>query len=328
LIYSLFLYQSGSGLLMYEKNLQDVGSGKLELFSSFFSAIYTFVGELVKDGSSKLKNISMGEYKIITSSVKQMNVDVVIIADHDDFKTVNKILPKILKVLNKHKELILEWNNVKSQLEVLDADISEILLSKKQLIGDINNLTEDAASFLKSMWSHQSLIKGDISDQERENLIKERDYLMERLEDQRISNLYRKKNICEKIIELSEKLNDEKIFIEYQNRLNNVKEELNENVLKLKYYLKAIKETLSKTVEALGNKSLKMGDYKDCYLNLYSFSSKVKNLTDKVDFKKFKDWAMKIINKDEVPDQEFSEIIMNVLKMSDDLEDYINGQIT
>lgn len=328
MIYSLFLYQSGSGLLMYEKNLQDVGSGKLELFSSFFSAIYTFVGELVKDGSSKLKNISMGEYKIITSSVKEMNVDVVIIADQDDFKTVNKILPKILKVLNKHKELILEWNNVKSQLEVLDADISEILLSKKQLIGDINNLTEDAASFLKSMWSHRSLIKGEISDQERENLIKERNYLMERLEDQRISNLYRKKNMCEKIIELSERLNDEKIFIEYQNHLNNVKEELNENVLKLKYYLKAIKETLSKTVDALGNKSLKMGDYKDCYLNLYSFSSKVKYLTDSVDFKKFKDWAMKIINKDEVSDQEFSEIIMNVLKMSDDLEDYINGQIT
>lgn len=328
MLYSLFLYQSGSGLLMYEKSLQNVGSGKLELFSSFFAAINTFVSELVKDGSRELKNISMGEYTIITSSLKEIKTDVVMIADKDDFKTVNKILPKIIKILYKHKELLLEWNHNKSQLNVLDPEISEILYSKKQLLGDISNLTEDAALFLKSMWSHRSLLKGELSQQERENLLKERDFLSSRLDDQNVVNLFRKLAVCKKIIELSEKLNEEKTFIEYQNRLNKIKEELNETFVKLRYYLKSIKETLSKTIDKLGNKSLKMGDYKDCYLSLYSFSNKVKTVSEGVNFKKYRNWAMKIISKEEVPDDEFSEIIMNILKMSDNLEDYIDGEIS
>ncbi|MFX1277191.1 MAG: hypothetical protein ACFFBP_21275 [Promethearchaeota archaeon] len=313
---------------MYEKSLQNVGSGKLELFSSFFAAINTFVSELVKDGSRELKNISMGEYTIITSSLKEIKTDVVMIADKDDFKTVNKILPKIIKILYKHKELLLEWNHNKSQLNVLDPEISEILYSKKQLLGDISNLTEDAALFLKSMWSHRSLLKGELSQQERENLLKERDFLSSRLDDQNVVNLFRKLAVCKKIIELSEKLNEEKTFIEYQNRLNKIKEELNETFVKLRYYLKSIKETLSKTIDKLGNKSLKMGDYKDCYLSLYSFSNKVKTVSEGVNFKKYRNWAMKIISKEEVPDDEFSEIIMNILKMSDNLEDYIDGEIS
>ena len=59
---------------MYDKSFQDVSSGKMELFSSFFSAVKTFISEIVLEGSKELKNIEMGDYTIVVSSIKDMKL--------------------------------------------------------------------------------------------------------------------------------------------------------------------------------------------------------------------------------------------------------------
>ena len=57
MLYTIFLYQSESGLLFYDKNFQDISDGKMELFSSFFSALKSFIGEMILDGEKELKNM-------------------------------------------------------------------------------------------------------------------------------------------------------------------------------------------------------------------------------------------------------------------------------
>ena len=324
MLYTLFLYQSTSGLLMYSKNFQEVGSGKMELFSSFFAAINSFVSELVLDGSKELQNISMGDYIIIVSAIKEVNVDIVIIADKDDSKLIYKTIPKIIKVLNEHKELLIEWKNNVRELQILDQPMSEIILSNKKLIGDVKSLTEDAEEFLKSMWSQRSQLKGELDSQQRQNLYKEREFLIKKLDEGKTTNLYRKLAISNKILKISDQLREESTFLEYQEKINNLKAQISDTKIKMEYYLKQIKESITREIESLGGKTLEKGDYKDCYLSLYSFSTKLKNISEDVrEFKKYRDWANKLINREEIPIEELSDVIKNVLKMPDELEAYI-----
>ncbi|HEY0090639.1 MAG TPA: hypothetical protein VGB37_17440, partial [Candidatus Lokiarchaeia archaeon] len=58
------LYQQESGLLLYDKNFQDISEGKMELFSGFFAALKSFVSEMVLEGSKDLKNIELGDYSV------------------------------------------------------------------------------------------------------------------------------------------------------------------------------------------------------------------------------------------------------------------------
>ena len=68
MLYTIFLYQSESGLLLFDKSFQDISSGKMELFSSFFSALKAFIGEMIIEGSTELKNISLGDYTVLIES--------------------------------------------------------------------------------------------------------------------------------------------------------------------------------------------------------------------------------------------------------------------
>jgi len=54
MIYTIFLYQSHTGLLIYDKSFQEINTGKMEMFSSFFLTIKSFVSQLVLDGSNLL----------------------------------------------------------------------------------------------------------------------------------------------------------------------------------------------------------------------------------------------------------------------------------
>ena len=112
MIYTIFLYQASSGALMYEQNFQELDSGNIELFNSFYSAVKSFVSELVNEGVSKLKNIDLGEYSIVISSIKDLDLDIVVIVDKESVKTVNKLIPKLIKSLYKHESLIQFWDGV------------------------------------------------------------------------------------------------------------------------------------------------------------------------------------------------------------------------
>jgi len=302
---------------MYDKNFQDISKGKMELFSSFFSAIKSFISEMILEGSKELKNIGLGDYTILITSISEIKADLVLIVDQEDVKIVNKLIPKIIKILLKHQQLFLEWDGNRDEFSILDQPLTELILSKKKLV-EGTSILEKPGELLKTMWEY----KGELPEQKRENLIKERDFLIRRLE--KTTNLLRKLAIAEKILKLSEELKDDNGFLHYQKEVKQLKDKIKDTKLKLDYYLKSVKENINKAVERLGEKSIKEGDFKDVYLNLYSFSTKLKNITAGKKWEEYREMAQKLIDKDSTSEHELSEIVSNILKMSDNIDDYLN----
>lgn len=317
MLYTIFLYQSESGLLLFDKSFQDVSHGKMELFSSFFSALKTFIGEMVLDGSTELKNIELGDYSVLITSVNEIKADLVVIGDKEDYKSINKLIPKIIKILGKYPELFLEWKGNRNDFEILDQPITELVLSQKKLLGQ-KSLIERQEHILKSMWA----LKKDLSTQQINNLSLEKKNLMESLDKSTI--LPQKLALLEKLLEISENLKEEKDFIKFQKDLKLIKDEIRDTKIKLNYYLEKIKNTINQAINQLGNKPLDQGDYKDVYLNLYSFSNKLKNMSNDDNWQEYRDLAINIINKNEIPPEEISQTISAILKMSDNIEDYFN----
>jgi hypothetical protein len=302
---------------MYDKSFQDISSGKMELFSSFFSAIKSFIKELVLEGSTELKNIELGDYTVLITSIPDVKADLVMIADKEDHKALTKIIPKILSILTKHKQLFLEWDGNREQLMVLDKPLTELIIKKKKkLIGD-ESLVEKPEELLQSIWAH----KGDLEAEQENRLIRERDFLIERIG--KTTNLIRKLDIAEEVVNISEKLQDEETFLKFQKQVKSLKDQVKDTKYKLKYYLDKAKTSLSKSLDKIGNKALRQGDYKDAYLNLYSFSTKLKTLSDDNTWQKYRDLAKILINKQEKDESEISNGISEILNMKEEVDEYL-----
>ncbi|MFX1338428.1 MAG: hypothetical protein ACFFDK_07450 [Promethearchaeota archaeon] len=317
MLYTIFLYQSKSGLLLYTKNFQEISSGKMDLFSSFFSALKAFIEEMILDGSKELKNIELGEYTVLITSINEIEAELVIIGDRDDDKVINKLIPRIIKVLIKHSNVFLDWKGNRSDFEILDQPISDLILSQKKLLGD-KSLLDRQEHILKSIWEY----KKDLSPKEIEDLNHEKEILMERLENS--NSLPKKLELTENLLKISEKLKSDQDFIIHQEEIKEIRDQIRDSKLKLSYFLEKIKITINQAINQLGTKALYLGDYKDVYLNLYSFSNKLKNMTDSNSWVQYRDLAQKLINKDENDSGELSQAISKILKMSDNIEDYFD----
>ena len=319
MIYSIFIYQSHTGLLIYDKSFQDISAGKMEMFSSFFSAIKTFVSELVLeeslDRSTELTNIELKDYTVLITSLPKAKVDMVIIADKEDSKSVNKVIPKLIKLLNKYEQLFLSWDGNMHEFSILDHPLTELIIANVKVVR--KSLLEHPDQMLKSIWAH----KRQLSRETMENLIQERDLLIFKIEN--TVNLTRKLAMSEAVVDLSEKLKDETVFLNYQNEVNKLKNEIKDVEFKLSYYLEKTKESLNEAIDTLGDKPIHLGDYKNTYLNLYSFSTKLK-LIKESGWEIYRELASKIIEKDILNDHDLSELIQNILKMSSSIEDYLN----
>jgi hypothetical protein len=319
MIYSIFLYQSHTGLLIYDKSFQDISAGKMDMFSSFFSAIKTFVSELVLGGSldrsKELTSIELKDYSVLITSLPKVKVDMVIIADKEDSKSVNKIIPKLIKLLNRYEQLFLSWDGNKDEFNILDHPLTELVITNVKVVR--NSLIEHPDQMLKSIWAH----KKQLSREKIENLIQERDLLIYKIEN--TANLTRKLAMSETVVALSEKLKDETTFLKYQNEVNKVKTEIKDVKFKLSFYLEKARESLNDAIANLGNKPIHKGDYKNTYINLYSFSIKLKLIKEN-GWEIYRELASKIIEKDKISDHDLSELIQNLLKMSSNIEDYLN----
>ena len=315
MIYTIFLYQASSGLLIYDQNFQELNTGNMELFGSFFAAIKSFISEIVLDESNRLKNIDLGEYSVVISSINKFDVDIVIITDKEDIKIVNKLLPKILKLLTKYEDQFLSWEGDRNEFNILELPLTELVLAN---VKDVRKtLLEKPDQILKSIWAQRK----QLSKEARENLIQERDLLIYKIEKSEL--LPRNLSMTEKVVKLSEQLHDEGTFLKYQNEVNRLKNEIKDTKFKLEYYLTNTKTTLNQAIENLGTKLVSAGDYKDTYLNLYSFSTKLRVLKEN-GWEQYREMANKLIDKEDVPEEEISQNIHSILKMDDKVDDYLN----
>ncbi|MFX1408862.1 MAG: hypothetical protein ACFFA6_00800 [Promethearchaeota archaeon] len=287
----------------------------MEIFNSFFSAIKSFVSELVLEGSKELKNIELGDYMVYITSLEEVKADLVIIADKQDYKIITRLTPKFIKILLKYAQNILDWDGDKNELYILDSSLSELIFSSKKLI-EGTSLIEKPEHFLKSIWSH----KKDLSVQEKKIRVQEREFLIEQFNKVAIIE---KLQIASRILKLCEQLRDERFFIVYQEELKKLKDQFKDTKLKLNYYLNKVKTSLLDIINSLGRKSIRDGDYKEIYINLYSFSTKLKLMSSKSKWKEYRELASKLINKEEITDEELTNTLSSILNMDDNVEVYL-----
>ena len=317
MLHTLFIYQASSGLMLFQKTFADAGDGNMEIFSAFFSAIKSFVADMVLKKSTELKNIDMGDYVISTNNIPEIDADIVIIADKGDTKIISKLIPKINKILLNHKALFIGWSGDLREFEVLDQPLSNLIFSTKKLV-DKKSIEEYQHSFLTSMWSQ----KKDISSQVHENLVKEKTLLVSRLNS--VKDPRNRLSILEEIIEISEKLKDQDDYLKYKVESQKIEKEITDLKIKLAYYLDQAKIALNKVVTNIGSKTLRDINFREVFLNLYSFSSKLKLIAEPKVYRKYEAMAKKLMDKEAVSNEELSSIVSEILALNSDVDYFLD----
>ena len=319
MIYTIFLLQSHTGLLIYDKNFQATDAKNTETFSSFISTLKAFVSEIVIDDSrnlsDELTNIELSDYTVIITSIPKIKVDMVIVADEKDTKTINKLIPRLVKFLNKYKQLFDRWNGDREEFTELDHPLTELVLANVKMVQ--KSILERPDQMRKSIWAHRKPLSKELID----NLIQERDLLIFRIEN--TLNLPIKVAMSKSVITLSEKLKDENTYLKYQKELNRLNNEIKDAKFKLNYYLENMKVSLSEAIENIDNNIIHSGDFKNTYLNLYSFSTKLKLIKEN-GWEIYRDMAGQLIEKQTLNEHELSEIIQTMLNMSSNVDDYLD----
>ncbi len=303
MIQALYIFQSKSKDLLYNKSFQS--DEKLEMFDSFFSALQTFVSELTESSTESLNTIELGKYFVIITRIAEILSDLVIITDKEDIKEVQKLIPKINEIIFNHQDLFINWDRKPEKLEMFDLKIIQLILTDKKLIAG-SSLTTDQSTLLKSIWEQ----KGTLSEQLREDLLKEREdlslqYLIEQ-------NFIKKYEISKKLIEISEKLHDDEKFIEYQTESKSLKDEIKDRKIRLQYYLDKVKE------------SLDYSKYAETYSYLYSFCIKLENFADPNFILKYKTLAKSLLNRDKIPKEEFKQHLQEISIIEQEINEYLS----
>ncbi len=298
MIQSLYIFQSASKNILYNKNFQS--DEKMEMFSSFFSALQTFVSELTLSRTDSLNTIELGEYFVLITSIPEIMSDLVIIVDKADIKEVQKLIPKIINIVLSHQDLFINWDQEPEKLEMFDLKIIQLILSNKKLISE-SSLTANQSAILKSIWEQ----KGTLSEQLRENLLKE----MEELNEKNLTeeNYLNKYNISMKLIDISEKLRDDERFIEYQTEAKSIKDEIKDRRLRLQYYLDKLKE------------SLEYSKYAETYSYLYSFCMKLQNFVEPEIIENYKTLAKTLFNRKKIPREEFKKVLKEISMIEENI---------
>jgi len=302
MIQALYIFQSNTKDLMYNKSFQS--DEKLEMFDSFFSALQTFVSELTESSSESLSTIELGEYFVLITRIQETISDLVIITDKDDIKEVQKLIPKINAIIINHQDLFLNWDRKPEKLEIFDLKIIKLVLSDKKLLAG-SSLITDQSTILKSIWEQ----KGSLSEQLREDLLRERDELI--LNYSVEANFIKKYEISKTLIEISEKLRDDEKFIEYQTEAKSLKDEIKDRKLRLKYYLDKVKE------------SLQYSKYAETYSYLYSFCLKLENFVDPQLISHYKTLAKALLKKNKISKDEFKQVIKDISMIEQETDEYL-----
>jgi hypothetical protein len=274
----------------------------MEMFSSFFSALQTFVSELTTSSTETLNKIELGEFFVLITRIDQIASDLVIIIDNEDLREAQKIIPKIVKTISLHADLFNNWNYEAEEFESFDMDIIKLISSNKKLISD-SSLTANQSSILKSIWQQ----KGALSEQLRQKILNEKKEAKAKYSTE--DNYLKKYEFCKKLIEISEKLHDDEKFIKYQSKAKTLRDELKDRRLRLQYYLDLVKE------------SIRLSKYAETYSYLYSLCLKLENIAQPEIIEKYKGYAKTILNREKVSKLEFREAINEVAAIENEINE-------
>ncbi len=316
MLYSIFIYQNGSGLLIWNKSFEkDMDASRVELFSSFFSAIQSFVKEMIRSGSQSLKNIEMGNFLVKITNLPKLDLDVVMIGDSGDDKLLSKITPKIISVLESHKEIFRDWDGNRSRFEVLDLEMLQVLRQERGIFGG----KEKDGSATEVINEVIGEISG-LEEKQKENLEEERKFIYEKLKT--TTNLFVKIDLLNSLETVDQKLQDKTDFEKVQMLKKKNRDEIESTKTKLSHFLAHTKSAISKAVETLGLRNFKDIDLRDVYLNLYSFSTKLKVIGRDDLSEQYRTIAQMLSDK---PNDKLGDIphkLTEILNLPDDINSY------
>ncbi len=263
---------------------------------------------MIKNSSRGIHNIEMGNLKVIITEIRSLGVEMVSISDIEDEKAIRKITPDLIKILNENAVLFKNFDGNISNFKVLDSEIMKIFEKNKNFLNIKKPFDE----------------KFEIPDKKTikiTNLEKERIFLEDRLKN--TVALPKKIEIVNSIDQIDHKLKD-KVNIE-KNKIRRKKfvSELQSTKDRMKYFLEKTKQAINRTVQHSKGKPIYETDFKDAYLNLYSFSSKLKIIGRDDLCTEYREIAKIFIDKPEDQLHNFPKFISKVLNLSDDMDDYL-----
>ncbi len=316
-LYNIFIYESATGLLVWDRNFDPTSKQQLEMFSSFFSAIRTFLKEVILKGSTgeELKNIEMGTHLIMLFAIKDLGLDLVFIADRDDEKNIKRVATKIAETLSAQKDLFTKpFDGEVSRFMALSAPIMAILSAQKGLIDQTKSLLEDHELIIRKLFAK----RGKLDPSEELALRSELDRLQKEMMNTR--NLFIKHRILDQKMQIEQRIADSEKFLASSRLYRNLVGEIEEVHYKLNYWLKETKEALHNALNSINNtqKSAQEADYKHVFRNLMDFAENIKKIADDQVAVRFRVLARYFIDKDRIPPEILLRSISEVINLSDD----------
>jgi len=316
-LYNVFIYESATGLLVWDRNFDPTNTQQLEMFSSFFSAIKTFIKEMILKGSSgdDLKNIEMGKHLIMIFSIKDLGLDLVFIADSNDERNVQKVASRIAEILKTYKFLFNEsFDGEISRYRALSQPIMEILSKQKGLIDQTKSLLEDHELIIRRLFAK----RGKLDPSEELALRSQHDRLQKELPTTR--NLFIKHRILDQLLQIEQRIADSEKFLTTSRNERMLTIEIEDLHYKLNFWLKESKEALHKALESIANtqKSAQEADYKHVFRNLMDFAENVKKIADDQVAVRFRVLARYFIDKDRIPPEVLVKSISEIINLKDD----------
>ena len=326
MLYSIFLYQSKTGLLFWEKSFEDqIEPFQAEMLSSFLSAINHNIKEMIANSSKGIKNIEMGNLIVIVTEIKSLGVEMVTISDSNNEKGIRKLIPEFIKILNENGSLFKDFDGNMSVFEILDFKILQII-EKNNKIMKKGKSSNEPLDISKKVLNLRKTLKDHLENLELEpekinKFEKERNFLEDQLKQ--TPGLPKKIAILNIIDQIDHKLKDKPNIETNKQRRKKFLVELQSTKDRMKYFLEQTKQAINRSVQHSKGKPIYETDFKDAYLNLYSFSSKLKIIGRDDLCTEYRDFAKILIEKPEDQERNFPNLIKKILALSEDMESYL-----
>ena len=296
MIQALYIFHIDSRKLLYSKNFQS--EDNLEMFSEFFSALQTFSSEMTSSG--KLNTVGLGDYSVLVNRVNETNSDIVMVFDKNDIKEIQKLIPKITKIVLNHDKLFTDWDQDGRTLVAFDEEINKSILANTKLISN-SNLAENQRVVLKSIWEQ----KGSLSEQLRERMLKKEKVIKRKLE---FETIYLKRfKLLKRLIRVSERLQNEEDFIKYQKEIQSLKHQIKDQKIRLQYYLDRVREAID------------LQDHAQIYSFMYSFCVKLEHFIDPYVIKQYKELTQSLLEP-----KEYEKAIQKISVLKEKMNAYVS----
>ena len=290
---------------------------QLNLYSSFLSAIQSFVKEIVQGTKSQLNLLDMGNLIVHITPIPALGLELVSVSEKKDEKAVKKFHEKLTPVLISHQKIFPKWDEWDGNLSLfnaLDYDIFNTLREFKSLIKDNTDFSKSDSIISENQMFSLKMDQEKIYTEEFNELM---------TDFAKSKNLTEKHMIITKLRAFEHKINDaslkEKININYKRVVN----EYNDLKTRINYFVNQARDSVGKMLQNVSSnrdpwesESFRT-EVRQLYLHLYSASSKFKQLGTEAKANEFKELSNAFLSENQTQQSDLYQTMNKVLKITE-----------